>query len=214
MTPGPARESVADRLARSGAMSVDEAIEIGVGVADALAELHRRHEVHGGVTTERIWLEGPRVTLAPSDPATPDGHGEVRAPEVLGGDAPDARSDHFALGCVLYEMVAGRPPFAGATADAVADAVRAGNVTPLSRHQPLVPPSLVRLVDTCLEPDPDRRWQSARDLGRELAWVGTLDEAASERLEDDTRVSTPRLYGLLGLAAGFVLSGAVRACGS
>ena len=44
--------------------------------------------------------------------------------------------------------------------------------------------------------------------------VGTLNEVASDRLEDDTRASTPRLFGLLGLAAGFVLSGVVRACGS
>jgi serine/threonine-protein kinase len=194
-------------------MSVDDAVAIGVRVADALDELHQRNQVHGGVTPERIWLEGPRVKLAPAVSVGPDG-GPTLAPKVLDGGAPDARSDHFALGCVLYEMVVGRPPFAGATADAVVDAVRAGNVAPLSSHQPLVPPSLVRLVDTCLQSDPNRRWQSARDLGRELAWVGTLDEAASDRLEDDTRASTPRLYGLIGLAAGFVLSGVVRACGS
>ncbi len=213
MTRGPTGESLADRLARSGAMAVDDAVEIGVAVANALDELHRSGEVHGGVTPARIWLEGPRVRLSPADAVAPGDGRPAPAPELLDGGEPDARSDHFALGCVLYEMVAGQPPFAGATETAVADAMRAGRVTPLSTYQPLVPPSFVRLVATCLQPDPARRWQSARDLGRELAWVGTLDEAAPERMEDDTRVSTGRLFGLLGLAAGFVFSGALRACG-
>jgi hypothetical protein len=190
-------------------MSVDDAVRVGAHLADALDRLHQQGEVHGRVTSDAIWLDGPDVTLAPPKVGPIDADG-LAAPEVLDGDPPDARSDHFALGCVLYEMVAGRPAYAAGTG---ADDIRAGQVTPIARYQPLAPPSFVRLVATCLQPDPQDRWQSAKDLGRELAWVGTLDEAASERLEDDTRASNPRLYGLTGLAAGFVLSGAFRACG-
>ena len=209
MKTGPQRESLAERLGRTGAMSVDDAVRVGVHLADALDRLHQQGEVHGRVTAHGIWLEGSEVTLASPTAGPPEAAG-LAAPEVLEGGRPDARSDHFALGCVLYEMVAGRPVYAAGT---TARAIRAGQVTSIAHYQPLVPPSFARLVETCLQPDPQNRWQSARDLGRELAWVGTLDEAASERLEDDTRASNPRLHGLIGLAAGFVLSAAVRACG-
>ena len=67
------------------------------------------------------------MKLVPAVSVGPDG-GPTIVPEGLDDIAPDARSGHFALGCGFYEMVAGRPPFAGDTANAVVDAVRVGNV--------------------------------------------------------------------------------------
>jgi serine/threonine-protein kinase len=213
-------ETLAGRLARTGALSPDDVVDIGVRVAQALETLHRRGGVCGHLRPDTIRLQAAGVELLGVDGAGEAAVSGVslepdyQAPEQLDGQAADARSDHFALGCVLYEMVAGRRPFGADTRDGIIGAIRAGGPPAISALAPMTPPSLDRLIMTCLATDPDDRWQSARDLGRELGRVGTLDEPASERMEDESLASPGRLYGVIGLAAGFVLAAALRACGS
>ena len=138
------------------------------------------------------------------------------APEQFEGKDADARSDIFAFGALVFEMVTGRKAFqAKSHAGFIGEIM---NVEPpsLSSFQPATPPALDRLVKTCLVKDPDERWQSAGDLKRELAWIVddrsmgdgvTVAGAASTTRRD--RLS-PRASGWLGaVVVTAIVSGAV-----
>ena len=93
------------------------------------------------------------------------------APEQVRGQPADARSDLFAFGAVLYEMITGVHAFEGhSQADLVA-AILERDPTPLTSRQPHAPASLERLVSTCLAKNPEDRWIRARDVMRELTWI-------------------------------------------
>jgi len=94
------------------------------------------------------------------------------APEVLHGAEADARSDLFSLGCVLYEMVTGRKAFDGKSQLSVLTAILEKEPEPLAALQPATPAALDYAVQTCLEKNPDNRYQTAHDLKLQLAWVG------------------------------------------
>jgi Tol biopolymer transport system component/predicted Ser/Thr protein kinase len=87
------------------------------------------------------------------------------SPEQLEGREADERSDIYAFGCVLYELVTGRPPFDGGSPAALIAAVLN------STFEPLEFPALNRVVATCLERDPENRWQSAHELRHALRWI-------------------------------------------
>src|SRR6516162_777380 len=96
---------------------------------------------------------------------------QFMAPEVLQGKEADARSDIFSLGCVLYEMISGGKGFQGKSQLSVMTAILESEPEPLSKLQPLSPPALDHVVETCLVKEPDARWQNASDVGRELRWI-------------------------------------------
>ena len=186
-------ETLAGRLVR-GPLSVDQALAIAIAVAEALAAAHAAGVVHRDVKPANIMLtrSGAKLLdfglarLRPSlvaghavrpadDPATHTsglfGTLAYMAPEVLRGAGGDARTDLFAFGAVLYEMLAGSPAFAaGSEADLIAT-IREREPAPVSSRQPLTPAPLERLIATCLAKDPDERWQTAQDLLRALRWV-------------------------------------------
>ena len=93
------------------------------------------------------------------------------APEQLEGQEADARTDLFAFGTVLYEMLTGRKAFEGKTSTSLIGAILKDESPPVSRFAPLSPASLDRVVKKCLAKDPDARWRSAFDLHDELAWI-------------------------------------------
>ena len=111
-------------------------------------------------------------TLAMAEPISVAGQvvGTVpyMAPEQLRGEATDARTDLFALGIILYELATGRRPFGGATSAAVSSAILRNPPAPLASLRAELPADLGRIVDRCLEKDPERRLQSAKDLRNEL----------------------------------------------
>jgi len=96
---------------------------------------------------------------------------QYMAPEQLEGTDADARTDIFAFGALLYEMLTGRKAFAGKSQATLIAAIVGTTPPPVSSIQPLTPPALDQIIRRCLEKDPDDRWQTARDLLMQLKWV-------------------------------------------
>ena len=118
---------------------------------------------------------------------------QYMAPEQIEGHTVDARTDIFALGCVLYELLTGLKAFEGKTPSSVMAAILATEPRPLKELQPLTPASLERTIRRCLAKDPDDRWQSARDLRAELDWISTGGApAAGDASQPRTAAPTSR----------------------
>jgi serine/threonine protein kinase len=190
-------------------MPLDQATRYAVEIAGALDRAHRAGVVHRDLKPANIMLTktgakrldfGLAKSATPAAglsglsmlPTTPPGLtaqgtilGTVQymAPEQLEGQEADARTDIFAFGAVLYEMVTGRKAFHGKSPVSLIGAILKDQPPAIADTQPMTPPALDRIVRTCLAKDPDERWQSAGDLQRELKWIG-------ER-EPDTKIPAP-----------------------
>lgn len=127
-----------------------------------LAKLTKSADAIESAQTVHSDLTGPGMVL-----------GTVRymAPEQVEGCAADARTDIFAFGAVLYEMLTGRKAFDGKTQASLIAAIMNVDPTPVSALMPITPPALERLVARCLAKDPDDRWQTAHDLLLQLRWI-------------------------------------------
>ena len=180
-------ESLRDRLRREGQLPVDQALRIAAETADALDCAHEHGIVHRDIKPENILLSRGHARVADFGIARAleaAGGGELTAtglavgtpaymsPEQASGGAVDARSDIFALGCVLYEMLAGEPPYTGPTAQAVIAKRFAGEAAPLRLVRPSVPEAVEQAVRKALAPVPADRWATAAELGRALAASG------------------------------------------
>ncbi len=129
---------------------------------------------------------------------------QYMAPEVLQGAEADARSDIFSLGCVLYEMTTGRPAFTGRSQLSVLTAILESDPAPITASQPLAPPTFDYTVRTCLAKNPDERWQSAADVGRNLQLVKSV-AAAPRPAVTRYRKFAYVLAAVCVLLAGFAL---------
>ena len=96
---------------------------------------------------------------------------QYMSPEQIQGKEADARSDIFAFGAMLYDMLTGTRAFQGKSQLSVASAVLEKDPEPISAVQPLTPPALEHLVRICLAKDPDQRFQNAHDLSLQLQWI-------------------------------------------
>ncbi len=96
---------------------------------------------------------------------------QYMAPEQIEGDLADARSDIWAFGCVLYEMVTGKRAFDGKSQASLIASILEKHPTPMAELQPMTPPALGRIVRTCLAKNPDDRFQTAHDLALQLDWI-------------------------------------------
>jgi Tol biopolymer transport system component len=103
---------------------------------------------------------------------------QYMAPEQIEGRDADSRSDIFAFGAVLYEMVTGKRAFEGASQLSVASAILEKEPEAISALKPLTPPLLERTIRKCLAKQPDQRWQSASDLATQLNWMTDVSSTA------------------------------------
>ena len=182
-----------------------QALSLGERIASALDAAHRKAIVHRDLKPGNIMVTPSGVKLldfglakslttrdavesltsAPTSAKDVTREGMIlgtpsyMAPEQLEGKEADARSDIFAFGAVLYEMVTGKKAFSGKSQASLISAILSGDPPSISTIQPRTPPALERLVRTCLAKDPDERWQSAGDIARELAWIGEGSGAGS-----------------------------------
>jgi len=190
-------ESLAQRLTK-GPLPLAEVLKLGAQIAQALDAAHRAGIVHRDLKPGNVMLtrggaklldfglaarpgDGPGVVPVESslhteakpltEQGTIVGTFQYMAPEQLEGQASDARTDIFALGTVLYEMATGRRAFEGKTRTSLIAAIVSSEPPPISSVQGMSPPALDHVVRKCLEKDPEDRWQSARDVAAELAWI-------------------------------------------
>src|SRR5882762_2734981 len=121
--------------------------------------------------TAAATLSGP----SPLSPLTSAGSiiGTIQymSPEQIEGKEADARSDIFAFGAVLYEMVTGKRPFGGKSQISLASSILENDPEPVSALKPNAPPAFEHVVTTCLQKNPEERFQSAHDIKLELQWI-------------------------------------------
>jgi eukaryotic-like serine/threonine-protein kinase len=140
----------------------------GVKLLDfGLARLRQPGPASAFTTNSALPTRAPDLTLE----GTILGTLQYMAPEQLEGKEADPKTDIFAFGSVLFEMVTGRKAFEGKTQAGLIGAILERDPLSVSQLQPATPPSLDRLLRRCLAKDPDDRWQTAADLKAELRWI-------------------------------------------
>jgi Tol biopolymer transport system component len=183
-------------LTRSGAKLMDFGLARATGLAGPSSS---------GVSMAAL-TQSPTVAQPLTAEGTIVGTFQYMAPEQLEGKEADARSDLWALGCVLYEMATGKRAFEGKSQASLITAIMGSEPPSLTQISPMSPAVLERLVMQCLAKDPDERWQSAGDVRRELEWIrGSSSQSAAPAVSARRSMRMP---AWTGLAAGAVVAAA------
>jgi Tol biopolymer transport system component/predicted Ser/Thr protein kinase len=195
-------ETLSDRL-KKGPMPLEQALRYAIEVADALDKAHREGIAHRDVKPSNIMLTKSGAKLLdfglakrgiearslnsasqlPTD-AGLTSHGAIlgtlqyMSPEQLEGREADVRSDIFAFGTVLYEMITGAKAFEGKSQVSLMAAILEHEPRAISSLMPLSPPLLEKIIKKCLQKDPNDRWQAAADIIEALQWVRGSEAAA------------------------------------
>lgn len=217
---------------RGSMLPTSKAVEIGVAVASGLAAAHSKGIVHRDIKPENVFvtstgqvkildfgIAGLKAGAAPEtvDPEalsesltlTGDVLGTVgyMSPEQVRGGKVDPRSDIFALGCLLYEVLTGHRAFRGDTSNDTILAILNRDPDPISEFRPDISPSLEAVVRRCLEKQPDERFETARDVAFALQAFSDGGRAPNVRRKINwLRVGTvtaATLSVVLAVIAGF-----------
>jgi len=230
-------ETLADRLVK-GPLPPDQVLKYGIEICEGLEKAHRGGVTHRdlkpgnvmltktgaklmdfglaksasppGAAASALTLTGPVASRPLTQEGMVVGTFQYMSPEQIEGKEADARSDIFALGAVLYEMATGKRAFEGKSTTSVIAAILERNPPPISALRPMFPRALDNVVKTCLDKDPDERWQSARDLRTSLKWIAEGNGAgASSAVKHDPwreraawMLALALLCGLAFFAAG------------
>ncbi len=211
-------ESLRERISREKQLPVPEAVRIAREVADALDYAHRHNVVHRDIKPGNILLSGEHplvadfglaraVSAADGESLTASGiavgTAEYMSPEQASGESDvDGRSDIYALGCVLYEMLAGDPPFRGRTVQGVLARHRHDPPPRLSVVRPGLPPRLEEAVEKTLAKVPADRFATGRELADTLREVEELRTGSKDLAPSRLRRTVWwRVVAGLGLAA-------------
>ena len=229
-------ETLADRLTK-GALPYEQALQYAIQIGDALATAHRAGITHRDLKPGNVMLTkagaklldfglaktgGPAVagaglSMLPTTPPNLTAQGTIlgtfqyMAPEQLEGQEADARTDVFAFGAVVYEMITGKKAFEGKSHASLIGAIMHSEPPSISTPQRLAPPLLEYIVGRCLAKTADHRWQSTHDI--RLALEAVRIEAASSAVTAAPRawwkpVAATVVAASVGLAAGaFLRSG-------
>jgi Tol biopolymer transport system component len=188
-------ETLEARL-HKGPLPIEEALRIATQIASALDAAHRKGVIHRDLKPANVMLTRSGAKLLDfglakmNEPALVTTNGsaatltrgltaqgtilgtfQYMSPEQLEGKETDARSDIFAFGAMLYEMITGCKAFQASSHASLIASVMSADPPPVSTIQPMASPALDRIVRRCLAKSPDDRWQSAGDLQSDLEWI-------------------------------------------
>jgi serine/threonine-protein kinase len=217
-------ESVRERLARDRRLSVEEGVRIAREVADALAYAHASGVVHRDIKPENLLLQAGHavvadfgiaraISVAAGDGLTQTGMAvgtpAYMSPEQAAGETTvDGRSDIYSLGCVVYEMLTGEPPFTGPSAVSVVKQHLASQPRALTERQPAVPEALAQAVGRALAKEPADRFATAAEFADALlpsggTAGGTIAARAPRRFNRRSLLAAIPIVGLVLIALLF-----------
>ncbi|HXN21288.1 MAG TPA: protein kinase [Candidatus Dormibacteraeota bacterium] len=198
-------ETLQQRL-QKGPLPLEQVLRYAIEIAGALDTAHHQGIIHRDLKPANIMLTKsgaklldfglarliPRVSPVEAEltamtaddrqiteKGTIIGTFQYMAPEQLEGKEADARTDIFAFGAVMYEMLTGKPAFTGRSKASLIAAILSLDPSTISSLQPTAPPALDRVIRTCLAKEPDERFQSAHDLHLQLSWMDPSRDHAS-----------------------------------
>ena len=223
-------ETLAERL-QKGPLPLDQALRYAIEIADALDKAHRQGVTHRDLKPANIMLTkaGAKLLdfgLAKLTPTGPQSEASTKladalteqgtilgtfqymAPEQLEGGEADHRTDIWAFGCVVYEMVTGQKAFEGKTRASLIGAILKDEPRAMSSLQPMSPPALDQIIRICLAKDREERWQGAGDIGR-LVKLTTDAGATQAAVAAPATVAQPALWQHPSVIAAIVLVTAV-----
>jgi len=190
-------ETLRDKLKREKQASVEDTLALADSVASALDHAHRHGVIHRDIKPENILLQEGEAVVTDFGVARPltrtaaesraeaglaVGTPEYLSPEACAGDRDlDGRSDEYALACVLYEMLAGHPPFTAATPQGVAARHLSDAVPPLATVRPDIPANMSRAIMTALAKKPADRYPSLQAFADALRSASADHEEAAAR---------------------------------
>jgi Tol biopolymer transport system component len=201
-----------------GPMPVAEALRLAKQMLDAMDAAHRCGIVHrdlkpGNVLVTKSGVKlldfGLAKAIHPDAPngmtmsapltgaGTILGTPQYMSPEQLEGAETDARTDIFAFGLILYELITGKHAFDATSQASLIASILKEQPRPMTDVAPMIPGALDRLVATCLEKEPDHRWQSAREIRHALDWIATdsvSSHSAAPAERDGGRGQSPRAW--------------------
>jgi serine/threonine-protein kinase len=221
-------ESLRDRLSNEKQLPVNEAVQIATEVASALDYAHRHDVIHRDIKPENILLHDGRALVADfgialaassaggtrmTETGMSLGTPHYMSPEQAMGERDlDARTDVYALGCVLHEMLVGEPPFTGPTAQAIVAKVMTDEPPPIGKFRKTVPLHMEDAVLTALEKLPADRFASAAEFASALENGKDRATSRSHRSRGAPQAARARMLWPIGfaVATGLALWGWLR----